>query len=73
MNWTVTIAPKGDPSKALKYTVTADKNYYAKIEALIQYRLDVGSSKRPRELMDDVDMQVRCHTDGRLADYSKVR
>jgi len=72
MDWTLLISPKGSTSIPSKYTVSADSRYYAKIKSLIQYGLDTGSKKRPTQLLKDVDIQVKCHTDGRMVDYSKL-
>ncbi len=74
MDWTVWIAPKSNPSDLHRYEVSAQGHYYAQIKAIILYIREVGVTGRTPFQMkrDDLDVKVKCHTDGRLVDYSAL-
>lgn len=72
MNWTVILAPKSSLRDVHKYEVSAKNVWYAKIKATILYIKENRSRKTPSQLMKDLEIQVKCHTDGRLADYSAL-
>ena len=74
MNWTVWIAPKTNPKDLHKYEVSARGGYYAKITAIIIYAREAKLvGKTPYQLMrDDLDIRVKCKTDGRFVDYSNL-
>jgi len=75
MDWIVYIAPRNSPRDIHRYEVSnVAKRYYAKITAIIWYIKEMGITGRtPFQMMrDDLDIKVKCNSDGRLVDYSKL-